>query len=830
LEGELKRRLKLGFITLLALVAVGAFTSVAGAQINSGLPAGALNPAETGDGNAQIGAGFDPQETNIPYLAWRGEQLRFVKCNDELSSEGGQTANFSIAGWSGELGNEPTFVPGSVSFWTNRNGDPCVAGDFYGNKPGIAMIKLKVTDNATGRDVMVHDFLGIWMAIGSASFSNATVAERAGTDIANLVDIQVSGSVPLNSNWRTDRAALAAAAGACPSNVDTAAFAGGATCLTLPDDWAAIAHSLASTSAAQRQSNPGIAAWQYWDIHDSSGPGGDGGNPDIHVPGFCPPPNNTSTTIDQVDNCIGGGEFDAFSRVFGDSTNPTYGPFDPQYPEQTLLSDGNLNAFDAPMPPLRVNVSSNGNTGFFEDVNTAGAPLPGADKHVIYSRDGLGSPTPHNLYAPFYGEYIPATSRSLDAAGTDCSQDSGPAGQPDGESCGNNFEGYLVEGLYHFWNIADVLTNAEGQPSNCLLRYVNGDPIFRFTNDGPQSIAIYTDEHGEAVAQWSPGLNNDLFNPSTLDINGACDVQGMNLGGASITATAQYPAQNVADAFPVAGTITKQVLNLFNKSVSCIRKNNGPNGGQVYVCTVSAQDINGAGAVFNGEYVCVSREPFGTVYSNYSGTLSGPLFGSPGEACVPLHGGGGPADADGTPHPATAVVETPATLNGTPLDISAYFEDELIWRDACVQVGAQLSTNGPCGTPSAPIELPGTNPPGSGPTPPPIGVTVITPTVGVASVSGGATASGTTTQTTKTKSAIKTSVVSVKVVATRNGRVLVVKVQSAKPLATLRIVLAGKNGKVVAKLTRTVKTNKAVRVSHVLVPKSVRAVHVSVLR
>jgi hypothetical protein len=348
-------------------------------------------------------------------------------------------------------------------------------------------------------------------------------------------------------------------------------------------------------------------------------------------------------------------------------------------------------------------------------------------------------------------------------------------------------------------------------------------------NSGPQSIAIYTDEHGEAIAQWSPGLGNDLFNGSSgsIDVNGACDVQGRPLGGAVITATAQYPAQNVADAFPVAGTLTKAVTNLFNKSVSCVRKNNGPNGGQVYVCTVSAQDINGAGDVFNDEIVCVSREPFGTMYSNPAGTIQGPLFGSPGEACVPLHGGGGPADADGTTHPATAVVETPATLNGTPLDISAYFTDELIWRDTCLQVGsAGPSTPGPCGA-GTPITSP-PPPPDTGPTPP---VIVITPIVGVASVSGGAgNTAGNTSQTNQSKGAIKAAVVSVKVVTTRNGRVLVVKVQSSKPNATIRIVLVGKNGRTVARLTRTVVTNKAVRVSHVLVPRNVKAVHVTLLR
>lgn len=781
------------------------------------MPAGA-HPSPAGS-SVLRGAGFDPQNANIPYLAWRGEQIRFVKCDTRINSTA-LNADLFVADWSGDPHNEPTLVPGSISIFPSPTGQiGCVRGNFFSDKPGFARIKLKVTAPG-GNEVLVHEWLAAWMAIGSATLSpNATVSEPAGNAVFNNATVQVRGSVPLNREWQIDwglGSGNLTNAGVCPANVDTSVFAGGAVCTTLPDDWATLAHALASLNDPEENTlNPTIEPWQYWDIHDSSAPAALGvtDTPDTHVSQTFCPNSAPSTTTDQVDNCQGGGENGVFSRVFGDGTNPTIGPFDPLRPDQTLLSDGVLNAADAPMPPLRIDVSSGGLSGT-GPANT-GAFVQ-ADKHVIYSRNGLGSSTAHNLYAPFYSAYIPATSRPFAAAsGTD-----GPT--PGGN---NNFNGYLVYGQYHFWNFARILSNATAQNTNCLLRFVNGQPIFRQTLSGPQSVAVYTDEHGEAIVTWSPGLNNSNFADFVLDDNGACDIEGLNLGGARITAVARYPQENVAAPFPVSGVLTKNVNNLFSKTISCRLKNNGPRGGLVYICTASARDINGSGAIFQGEQVCISREPFGTVYSNPQGTLNGPLFGQPGEACVPLtvRVPGGPAIAE---------VETPATLVGTNLDVSAYFSDELIWRDTCIVVGQPgPSGPGPCGAATAPS--PG---PESGPTPQPTGppiIVVSAPTVTstVASATGGTTSQGsTTTQTNQSKTQIKAAVVSVRVVATRTGRALMVKVQSPKKLATIRIVLVGKHGKVVARLTRIVKTNKEVRVSHVLVPKSVKAVRVSLLR
>ncbi len=218
---------------------------------------------------------------------------------------------------------------------------------------------------------------------------------------------------------------------------------------TLPDDWATIAEALADDSDSNPDNDTG-----FWDIHD------DRTKKEDHRPGsptFCldkvpvPPP-----AVDAVDNCrgAGSGELGPFSRFFGDGIEAA-GPFDPNRPELTLLSDGKLDADDAPMPAVRLDVSIAPNSGSATDIGGVGS-LEKADKGEVYSRDGSGATGPHNLYAPFYGAYIPSTSRPGIASGVD-----GPAR-------GNNFRGFLYDGFYDYWTIAETFRTAVPTNTTCL--------------------------------------------------------------------------------------------------------------------------------------------------------------------------------------------------------------------------------------------------------------------------------------------------------------------------------------------------------------------------
>ena len=46
-------------------------------------------------------APWDPQQTNVPYLGWRGEELRLVKCAPEIVQHAGQATDWIVEDWSG---------------------------------------------------------------------------------------------------------------------------------------------------------------------------------------------------------------------------------------------------------------------------------------------------------------------------------------------------------------------------------------------------------------------------------------------------------------------------------------------------------------------------------------------------------------------------------------------------------------------------------------------------------------------------------------------------------------------------------------------------------
>jgi hypothetical protein len=802
--GKVLSRLRL---SLIACLAVAAF---------AGVLVGSASAAAPSDASGLAGASeFNPQETNVPYLAWRGEEVRLVKCVGGLTRDaigaptlqtdglirflrGGFDINMSVYEYSGPQENSfdgPKSVQNKASVFESE-GRICVRGTWISNKAGIVVIKLTVSYN--GVILGQHDFLIGWMAIHSADMVNAgSVTEDPGVVPGNSANVQVTGSIPLNQQFQDDWG--------LPSQ------------LVMPNDWALWAHTMATTDQNLGSLDPSA----YWDIHDSSGPLGNespNGSPDVHVSTTQCPGSTVDPFIDQVDNCTG--DEALYSRIFGDLTLGETGPFDQSY-ASTLLSDGRLNSNDAPMPALKIVYDSAGGMGGFANsclndkdnvYNRAfdpTNPLPsGEEQGGPYSQIDCIAPTKsedaaHGQYAPYLSQYIPATSRNVGGAASGVD---GPVipGQP------NNFTGFGWWGKYENWQIATELVSNVASDTTCRLRDVTrGDvttTLFRQSNGFPTRVVIYTDEHGEARANWLPGLGADFFNDVFVDMNGGCDLEGLTFPAQTITASARYPYQPVGTDIPVAGSITKNINNLFHKSVSCVRKDN-TSSAIAYICTASAQDIDGNGTAFNGETVCFSREPGGAWYAFPNpGTPQGNPF------CTQLSGGdvGVPAEVS---------AETDATRIGENIDIAARFVDEHLIRDACITVGQAASVDGPC------------NGVGGG------GTTTTTTTTTTSGTTG--TTAGTTGITTITRPSgtapnssgktVKTSVVSVQLVLTRTGRVLMVNVRSAKKTAKIQIRLVNAKGKVISVLVRTVKTNKRVAVSNLRISPSVKTVRVKVL-
>jgi hypothetical protein len=690
-------------------------------------------------------AKWDPQTSNVPYLAWRGEQVRLVKCNPVLAQEG-ISVEFFVEEWSG------TGLVPRVEDVTVNHSNGCARADVVSLDPGLARVKLVAT-NALGDPVLKHQFLVIWMSLTDPSIDEVGVADPTGD--RSLGD--PAGDGVFNAGANNGRVQV----------LVKGTFPYGGSTYTLPDAWPTLAGLLAQDS----DSNPFNNAAK-WDIHD------DTLKTENHPLYSQCTTHLASVSIDAVDNCNGAPWADQgpFSRVFGDLIG-AYGPFDPVNPAVSLLSDGKVDPGDAPMPATRVDVSIAPNSGGPTDISGVGS-LEKADKTSVYSRDGGGTGAAHNLYAPFYDAYIPATSRPGLASGID-----GPAK-------GNNFPGFLVNGLYDFWSIADTLRTAVPSATTCLKRS-DQVPAYRQTPSGAQSVAVYTDEHGEAQVEYNPGgaggsgFYFDSIPGVIHNDNGGCDLEGIRvLGTSAISATARYPYQSVSDPDKTSRTIDKTVHSLFTKTLSYYPKGPGTANSTARIVVAHAQDIDGA--PFAGEKVCFFVDDEADGAFGFTGTT-----GLPGHRfSVGGTDGGSLGTADVcriTDEHGNAAIEV---INSDPqlINVTALFVPEALLRDIDLDFGVPTSTGGP-------------TPPGRPPTDPPA---PLTPTQ--------AKTAGVDPGYTVTKKAKKARV-SVSYMKHKAGkRFVVVRVTSSKGKAKVRIRLIGKHGRTLKVITRSVRTNRLVSI------------------
>ncbi|HSZ69591.1 MAG TPA: hypothetical protein VK756_04450 [Solirubrobacteraceae bacterium] len=579
----------------------------------SALTAGAVaapNPGPAGDG---------PQSANIPYVAWVGEHVRIVACDPVINSDL-QYANYAVEDWSGYQFQPPTpdgdagnnlgqiFDPGPSAFFQSSEpaheiGDGghegCVATDYKSLNPGLSRIRLVVREQGSDEIVYSHQFLVIWLTANKPTLSEASLSgsgtetfqsqlsgegqgnlshflgdpsgdgsfvpspfspEGATNEDKGLIQIKVTGSFPVVKESPL-------------SNIlESSSY-------TLPEAWEELAKNLASSSEETEApgTNPGL-----WDIHGS--PGNGNGN------------DNASSTEGPL-------KADFYRPAFSDYTSgatATIGPFDPQAAEETLLSNGEVNADDAPMPALRVDVRIAPNTP--GGINGVGQ-ISGASKAQIYSRNFNGdAEEADNLYNPYYGEYIPATNRPVnEASGID------------GSSPGGDFPGFLNKHPepYTFWNSVLSSEPRSAHATGCLRRAPGKSTDATeeddyFTPGGDLRETFYTDERGEAYVTYTPGDGFYFENLGvSSDTNNGCDLESLyekEIGNSSITATGVYPYEPV-DYRPVTSEpLVKTVKSLWLKETYEFPKGTSPADQNIRIIVAKAQDIDGY--PFVGEEVC----------------------------------------------------------------------------------------------------------------------------------------------------------------------------------------------------------------------------------
>jgi hypothetical protein len=613
-----KRKLIAGLVSAAgaAVLAMGSLTAGAFAAPNPGT----TNP----DG---------PQTANVPYVAWVGEHVRLVVCDPSINPAGFdkiQFANFAVEDWSGYQFQVPTpdgeagnslgqiFDPGPAAFFKSQEpahkGDGCVATDYKSLNPGLSRIRAVIRNEETGKIVFSHQFLVIWLTVnkpilseagtassgtetfqsqlngtgqgnlasflrdpaGDGKFIPSPFSDPSGPTDKGLVQIRVTGSFPVVKESPL-------------SNVLSKSS------YTLPSDWATLAETLASSSEETEPpgTNPGL-----WDIHGT--------------------PSNGSTS----NTSSGSALFDTFSRpAFSDFTSgvtATVGPFDPQAANETLLSDGQLNVDDAPMPAMRIDMSIAANKGG-SDLGGVGQ-ISGASKALIYSHDFTGTPNEGNLYNPYYGAYIPATDRPgvNEVSGID------------GPSPGGDFPGFLNNHSkpYTFWESVLSSNNRSSGSTGCLRRE-GAEPSEFQTPGGPRTETFYTDERGEAYVTYTPGdgfflENLPVFAGAEGELeegkiiknqDGGCDLKGLfgkTIGESSISARAVYPYEPVDyQAQSSENTLTKTITSAWEKEWFQFSKGPGSNENTVKIIVAKAKDIDGS--PFANETVCFVTPNGGTV-------------------------------------------------------------------------------------------------------------------------------------------------------------------------------------------------------------------------
>jgi hypothetical protein len=855
------------------------------------------------------GSANDPNTTNVPYLAWRGENLRLVKCfgvndfNDAYQSEFKQSANFTndsiqnifgsivqtnvqLEDWSGvDTGvNTPhEVINGARTFlyYNVRTFDPviCFQDTWASQKAGLGQFKLTVSVGLTNIEntgvslgaqmlVMQHQWLAAWMNLNAPALDEVTSRDAnppnpAGhnTNPEGLGDPKGDGSLFAGDHWvqgsdgkwywdpnNTHPAQLrAVVTGTIPLDQNYATELGLGTSLTLPNDWAALATKLATDGSAFNSNQP-----MRWDIHDEMVD--ENGNTLTTTGGRSLNATDKVTNVANPSPTLDG--FSSFTRggvITSQTPNPldlqptdygTTGPFDPNFAEETLLPDGQLNAGDAPMPAARIDFAIAPNTDPLTSTDGVGS-FESASKAKTYSMDDTGSDAvAKNLFAPFYGQYIPATSRDP----------FGYASGVDGALITNNFPGFLTFGFVDNWE-SFGLNYVEATKTNCNRTIGN----LRSTPSGYQTSAVYTDEHGEARINFLPGGADgngfyfDALNTIPNDSNQGCDLIGHDvLGTAHITAIARYPYQRPVDPDkPAKTSLVKTVHSLFDKHLSYYPKNynyTSANAELAKVIVAHGQDIQGkpfAGEVvcFSGSYVNQDESPAGGTFNGFVPNNSNFVVNRPDgtsfsvnnqEAPNPLGDGYKCAylDANGN-----AVFEETGSAKGF-INIVANYVDEGLLRTILVdtRTGATSADNPPL-TPELVLAGhsattgPGTNG-NSAPSPATVDQIVKAAIAGGFGIVATPAVTVTPTQTitpTKTitvvKAAVKARLLSLRLVRPAHAKAyIMVKVLSPHKTAKITIALKGKNGKTISKFTKTIQANKQVKIHSSLIKLAVKRI------
>jgi hypothetical protein len=195
----------------------------------------------------------------------------------------------------------------------------------------------------------------------------------------------------------------------------------------------------------------------------------------------------------------------------------------------TIRADGDVNMWDAPMPPAPVSVQIRG-TGFIKQVLKQ-------DVYYLGAPSGTNSTAAQSFNNPFYIANIP-DSPFIPAIVV--------GGGYFWDSWGSDGPGGLGQGVYRFWQPAIIGTNSAGVGDALTATDTAELAIIRaaYGNDSTiaRDLVVYTDNHGEFMVAANGDFKTVLTACQTnvLALGKHC-APGDKVGTGTITATVDYP-------------------------------------------------------------------------------------------------------------------------------------------------------------------------------------------------------------------------------------------------------------------------------------------------
>ena len=218
--------------------------------------------------------GYATQDANVPYLAWRGEHVRLVYCDENYIRDRNANASWILEDWSGDPANGSVPVPAEV-FGSRQIHDGCAYTDWVSQKSGVAFVKLVLSDPQTGANLYEKQFIVAWMDILKPTVTGGGDVNAG--DLCHLQEIAPTAEKILSlgpySSLRSGDRQPAPRQVIVKGNIPLLAnFSewGLGDHLTMPDDWAKWAAVMARSTVDHGAASDPAGAMSNWDIHDDS--------------------------------------------------------------------------------------------------------------------------------------------------------------------------------------------------------------------------------------------------------------------------------------------------------------------------------------------------------------------------------------------------------------------------------------------------------------------------------------------------------------------------------------------------------------------------------